>query len=107
MENTLTATHPTQIKILASEIRRAGGNIKWLSSDASRRRAFYYEYCRLVRRHVPYDRVWQDNKADWQGERHREYRDAIENIPRKPARRPPFRNRALKKRRKSAIAIAP
>jgi hypothetical protein len=107
MKNALTAAHPAQTKILASKIQGAGGNIKWLSSDADRRRAFYYEYCRLVGQHVPYDRVWQDDKADRQGEHHREYRDAIENIPRKPARRPPFRNRALKKRRKSAIAIAP
>jgi hypothetical protein len=43
--------------------------------------------------------------VDRQGEaeRHHEYCDAIESIPRKPARGPPFPNCALKKKRKSAI----
>jgi hypothetical protein len=60
MRNALTAAHPAPTKILASEIQRAGGNIKWLSSDAGRRSAFYYEYRRLVGQYVPYDRVWQE-----------------------------------------------
>ena len=45
-------------------------------------------------------------RGDYEAERRREYRDAIENSkrPRQPAPRPAFPNRALEKKRKSAIA---
>jgi hypothetical protein len=60
---TLSGTYPMPNSVLVKNIRRAGGNIKWLAADLSRRRTFHYEYCRALGRAVPYEDVWQDSRA--------------------------------------------
>jgi hypothetical protein len=58
-EKTLTSTVPTAPRSISQEVRRAGGNVRWLSIDLARQRTFHYEYCQLLGKAVPFDKVWQ------------------------------------------------
>jgi hypothetical protein len=55
----LSHANPPPQRTIMHEIRKAGGNIKWLSINLGRQRIFHSEYCRLLRRPVPFEKVWQ------------------------------------------------
>ena len=59
-DHLLTSTSPMPPQRIRQEVRRAGGNIKWLSTDRARRHTFHYEYCQLLGRAVPFETVWQE-----------------------------------------------
>jgi hypothetical protein len=61
-EQKLNATNPIPTKSILPAIRQVGGNVKWLSLDERRRRIFHVEYCRLLGRSVPYEKVWQNHQ---------------------------------------------
>jgi len=59
MHGKLTERNPTPSVRLAQEIRRAGGNVRWISINVYRQRTFHYHYCRLRGAHVPLEKVWR------------------------------------------------
>lgn len=58
----LDASTPKPPKALFLPIRKAGGNIAWLSAQPRFQSLFHKDYCRVIGQDVPLEKVWAQPK---------------------------------------------